>query len=583
MGLRLARWLHFGLGRHNHFQEISMIATLRKMLTIAALAIATQAAAQVTIYEHEGFQGRSFSTRQPVPNLEFHGFNDRASSIEVTGDRWEVCQAMRYAGPCMILRPGRYPSLAAMGLNDRLSSLRAIARDERVDDSRYAPLATDPHITFYDQEGFQGRSLTARPQDQIVNLEAQTNRYRVRSAIVTSELWEVCEDPGFTGRCVILRQGRYATPAQMGLRTEAASVRVVGTAVPIITFFEDEGFKGRAFVTRLDVENFSSFGFNDRARSAIVRKERWEVCDNAGFRGRCVVLREGRYATLAAMGLSDRVSSVRSVSADTRVDNDRYAPAARVAMLVFYEHENFQGRTFTMHQSNGNLRSVGFNDRASSVEVVGERWEACESAQYSGRCVILRPGWYPSFAAMGLNDRITSARILAPNVRIEEHRYAPAARATRAEWARDYRRRNNERLYEANVTSVRAVVGTPDRRCWVEREQVTVSERGPANVPGAVIGGIIGGILGHQVGGGSGKDIATIGGVVGGAVIGSNVGRDSPQVSTQDVRRCETVPSSARPDYWEVTYHFRGQDHRMQMSVPPGPTVTVNEQGEPRI
>jgi uncharacterized protein YcfJ len=562
-----------------------MIAGLRNMLAIVALAIATQAAAQqVTIYENENFQGRSFTTRQAVPNLEFHGFNDRASSIEVTGERWEVCQAMRYAGPCMVLRPGRYPSLAAMGLNNKLSSVRAIDRNAFVADNRYAPAVTDAHITFYDQEGFQGRSLTARPQDQIVNLEAQAGRFRVRSAIVTSELWEVCEDPGFTGRCVILRQGRYTSPATMGLRTEAASVRVVGTEVPIITFFEDEGFKGRSFVTRLDVENFSAFGFNDRARSAVVRKERWEVCDKAEFRGRCVVLREGRYASLTAMGLSDRVSSVRSVSADTRVENDRFAPGARVPMLVFYEHENFQGRTFTLHQSNGNLRSVGFNDRASSVEVVGERWEACDNAQYSGRCVVLRPGWYPSFAAMGLNDRVTSARILAPNVRIEENRYSPAARATRAEWARDYRRRNDERLFEANVTSVRAVVGTPDRRCWIEREQVAVSERGPANVPGAVIGGIIGGILGHQVGGGSGKDIATIGGVVGGAVIGANVGRDrSPQVSTQDVQRCQTVPSSARPDYWEVTYNFRGQDHRMQMSTPPGPTITVNEKGEPRI
>ncbi len=45
---------------------------------------------------------------------------------------------------------------------------------------------------------------------------------------------------------------------------------------------------------------------------------------------------------------------------------------------------------------------------------------------------------------------------------------------------------------------------------------------------------------------------------------------------------CENVPSQARPDYWDVTYDFRGVEHRMQMTAPPGPTVTVNEQGEPR-
>jgi len=35
--------------------------------------------------------------------------------------------------------------------------------------------------------------------------------------------------------------------------------------------------------------------------------------------------------------------------------------------------------------------------------------------------------------------------------------------------AYDNRWRSNERLYEANVTSVRAVVGTPEQRCWVEQ------------------------------------------------------------------------------------------------------------------
>ena len=43
-----------------------------------------------------------------------------------------------------------------------------------------------------------------------------------------------------------------------------------------------------------------------------------------------------------------------------------------------------------------------------------------------------------------------------------------------------------------------------------------------------------------------------------------------------------TVQSQARPDHWAVTYNFRGQEHRIQVTSPPGPTVTVNERGEPR-
>ena len=86
---------------------------------------------------------------------------------------------------------------------------------------------------------------------------------------------------------------------------------------------------------------------------------------------------------------------------------------------------------------------------------------------------------------------------------------------------------------------------------------------------GAIAGALIGGVLGHQVGGGSGKDIATVGGAVAGGVIGSNVGRDGSAPRSRDVHRCENT-TSGTPAYWDVTYNFRGQDHQMQMTAPPG-------------
>lgn len=248
-----------------------------------------------------------------------------------------------------------------------------------------------------------------------------------------------------------------------------------------------------------------------------------------------------------------------------------------VAQVTFYEHENFKGRSFTAEKPIGNFQRYGFNDRASSVAVLGDRWEVCEDARFSGHCVVLRPGRYPSLAAMGLNDRVSSARTVSRDARIDDNRYAPAPVAEH-----DYRRRDNERLYQADVTSVHAVLGPPEQRCWVEQEQVP-QEKSKANVPGAIAGALIGGILGHQVGNGRGNDLATVGGAVAGAAVGANVGRDGGQpATTQDVKHCENVPSQARPDHWDVTYSFRGQEHRMQMTTPPGSSVTVNAQGEPR-
>ena len=59
------------------------------------------------------------------------------------------------------------------------------------------------------------------------------------------------------------------------------------------------------------------------------------------------------------------------------------------------------------------------------------------------------------------------------------------------------------------------------------------------------------------------------------------MGRDNP-AAAQDVQRCENVPGGAQPAFWDVSYKFRGQDHRAQMTSAPGATITVNDQDEPR-
>ena len=74
--------------------------------------------------------------------------------------------------------------------------------------------------------------------------------------------------------------------------------------------------------------------------------------------------------------------------------------------------------------------------------------------------------------------------------------------------AYDYRRRTDERVFDAPVTSVHAVLGRAEQRCWVEREQVQ-EDRGGRNVGGGIVGALIGGIIGHQIGGGSDIRIAS--------------------------------------------------------------------------
>jgi uncharacterized protein YcfJ len=248
------------------------------------------------------------------------------------------------------------------------------------------------------------------------------------------------------------------------------------------------------------------------------------------------------------------------------------------ATVTFYEHEGFRGQSITLSAPLANFNRGGFNDRASSVVVAGERWEVCEDVRYAGRCVVLRPGSYTSLASLGLNDRISSAHQLERMRPEDEARYAPAP-----VMQHDWRRQQDERVFEARVTDVRAVVEESGQRCWVERQEIP-QERSSANVPGALLGAVIGGVLGHQIGAGSGRDVATGLGAVGGAVIGGNINRPRQEATaTRDVQRCRRTSGAAHPAYWDVSYEFRGVQHNVQMTTPPGDVVMVNDQGEPRV
>jgi Beta/Gamma crystallin len=187
-------------------------------LSFILLCIGTSwAGAQVTLYEHAHYQGRSFPVTRELPNLASVGFNDMASSLVIRGGQWQLCSDAGFRGRCITLGPGRYPTLRAMGLNDAISSVR--------------------------------------------------------------------------------RTDVYAAPP--------------GNPGGDLVLYEHDNYVGRAFPVMRDLPNLAPTGFNDVASSLVIRRGRWQLCSDAGFRGRCVVLNPGRYPSLNAMGLNDQLSSVR--------------------------------------------------------------------------------------------------------------------------------------------------------------------------------------------------------------------------------------------------------------------------------
>ena len=70
--------------------EVPMHTMLKSLLAVAGIVVATQAGAQITFYEGEGFRGRAFTADGTLWNFEPSGFNDRAASVAVVSIRPSV-------------------------------------------------------------------------------------------------------------------------------------------------------------------------------------------------------------------------------------------------------------------------------------------------------------------------------------------------------------------------------------------------------------------------------------------------------------------------------------------------------------
>jgi Beta/Gamma crystallin len=182
-----------------------------------------------------------------------------------------------------------------------------------------------------------------------------------------------------------------------------------------ITLYEGQGFQGRRLTIRGTMSDLDRTDFNDRAESIIVRDGVWEVCSDARFNGRCVRLQPGEYPNLRG-SLDRSISSVREVAPVA------YAPPAPIyapprgggePRAILYTGAGLSGRAFEIDRDViRNLDGTGFNDRASSLSVLGGYWIFCSDANFEGDCRTFGPGDYPSLP-FDLDRKISSGRRIA--------------------------------------------------------------------------------------------------------------------------------------------------------------------------
>jgi hypothetical protein len=200
-------------------------------------------------------------------------------------------------------------------------------------------------ITLFADGDFRGGRVTLQRDARDLNEVGMNDR--VSSLIVRSGTWLLCEHRDFGGRCAEFGPGEYR--GLPDFNDAASSVREVGRGGyrgnddrgnddrggyrgnderrgqgwhegrgrrgggggGAVELFENQGFEGRRAGVDSDFRSLEGAGFNDRASSVIIREGRWEFCEHADFRGQCIVLGPGEYATFER--LNDRVSSMRRV------------------------------------------------------------------------------------------------------------------------------------------------------------------------------------------------------------------------------------------------------------------------------
>lgn len=291
--------------------------------------------------------------------------------------------------------------------------------------------ATQAHaqdVELFDRPDFGGIRLTvAQPVPDLAGYGLQQ---RVSSVIVHRGQWEFCTQPQWKGVCITVGPGRYGRlpPA---LNDTLASLRLLRQAppqpLPPPTHPEPPG---RAAIV-LSAEQIPGFelpladavadlrrrDFNDTATHVDVRSGYWELCSDGGFSGECLRFGPGRHALPPA--LRYRLSSLRPVrdpgpDRPGRPDRpDRPGHPGRPwtdasPAVILYEHPGGGGRAVELHDASPNLGAMGFNDRASSVEILRGRWQLCRHADYQGECIVLGPGRHALDGP--LQDNVSSVR-----------------------------------------------------------------------------------------------------------------------------------------------------------------------------
>ena len=188
-------------------------------------------------------------------------------------------------------------------------------------------------LLLYADDDYQGRQLAVVIDEKdlgVLNFEK-----RASSVVVENGTWVLCSGDDYSGECITLAPGRYASLRALGLDDAVTSVRrrrpvSIGTSGDLepsarsgssapssaqsagdIVLYAANEYAGASQPLDESQTDLHADALQGKATSTVIAAGTWELCQDTFYRGQCVTLGPGKYPSLQELGLTHGVGSVR--------------------------------------------------------------------------------------------------------------------------------------------------------------------------------------------------------------------------------------------------------------------------------
>ena len=387
-------------------KNFKIMGLLQLILVTGLFGLMTSAFAQpqveriggsgITVFADRDFRGAAATYRSDMPSLA-RTFNDRISSIRVgPGEEWEVCDQENYRGRCVTIT-GEERDLRQNSWDNMISSIRRVRAGGGYPGPFPGP-GNQSYIILHMDTNYRGSQT--RYTDRTNNLFAMNNR--AESITVGRGRWELCDQIGFGGRCVIVDRS-MSDLSSVGMNRVVQSVRPVGYEGPnpnpnpnpgiySITIYDRANYRG----TPTSFER-ADRNINKRLGSLQIGGGNWVICDGPNFTGQCMSVGEN----IADLGVYNLGSTIRSI----RPDRNAQQPGNNPYITIFGQ-ENFRGGSSNYNRSESNI-----NVRAESITVGAGVWQVCSERNFAGSCEMISENM-SNLRNTDLRNRVRSLRPL---------------------------------------------------------------------------------------------------------------------------------------------------------------------------